>query len=317
MNETPWFWGSLGCDAIFCRNVLMYFSPEIMNRVVTRLGQGLLPGGFLFLGHAETLRGLSHDYHLCHTHETFYYRRRLTTEGSEERRFAQRDELQREALPNLVEGSGSWVDVIQHASERITALTGERTPRALLETSTASEGSLLGGRRSPRAWDLGVALDLIAEERFADALCWLRELPSEAQADVDTLLLLSVILTNSGAHDEAEQTCKRLLALDELHSGAHYLMALCREHAGDREGAVDHDQTAIYLDPSFAMPHLHLGLVSKRGGDADLARRELSQAWILLAREDASRLVLFGGGFSREALVRLCQAERSRLGGET
>jgi len=36
----------------------------------------LSPGGFLFLGHAETLRGLSRDFHLHHTHGTFYYRRK-------------------------------------------------------------------------------------------------------------------------------------------------------------------------------------------------------------------------------------------------
>ena len=41
-----------------------------------RLAGSLVPGGFLFLGHAETLRGLSHDFHLEHTHDTFYYRRR-------------------------------------------------------------------------------------------------------------------------------------------------------------------------------------------------------------------------------------------------
>jgi chemotaxis protein methyltransferase CheR len=127
--------------------------------------------------------------------------------------------------------------------------------------------------------------------------------------------VLAVLLTNSGARAEAEDACRRLLAADELHAGAHYLMALCREHAADSVQAIEHDQTAIYLDPSFAMPHLHLGLLSHRAGDSDRARRELGQAQVLLAREDASRVALFGGGFSREALIRLCQAELLRLEG--
>jgi chemotaxis protein methyltransferase CheR len=42
-------------DLIFCRNVLIYFSPEGRARVVDRLTQYLAPGGLLFVGHAESL----------------------------------------------------------------------------------------------------------------------------------------------------------------------------------------------------------------------------------------------------------------------
>ena len=54
-------------DVIFCRNVIMYFSPEKMRAVIARIAASLAPGGYLFLGHAETLRGLSQDFHLLHT----------------------------------------------------------------------------------------------------------------------------------------------------------------------------------------------------------------------------------------------------------
>jgi chemotaxis protein methyltransferase CheR len=108
----------------------------------------------------------------------------------------------------------------------------------------------------------------------------------------------------------------RLLELDELSAGAHYLLALCREGAGDRAAASHHDQVAAYLDPGFAMPRLHLGLLARRGGDREAARNELGQALVLLQREDASRVLLFGGGFSRDALIALCRAELIRCGGE-
>jgi chemotaxis protein methyltransferase CheR len=86
-------------------------------------------------------------------------------------------------------------------------------------------------------------------------------------------------------------------------------LALCREGIGDRQGAVDHDQVAVYLDSAFAMPRLHLGLLARRGGDRQTAQRELEQALMLLQREDTSRLLLFGAGFSRKALITLCGAE--------
>lgn len=46
-------------DVIFCRNVLIYFDGASRRRVVTNLVRHLAAGGFLFLGHAESLTNLS------------------------------------------------------------------------------------------------------------------------------------------------------------------------------------------------------------------------------------------------------------------
>jgi chemotaxis protein methyltransferase CheR len=45
-----------GFDAIWCRNVLIYFTPEARGAAVERLIASLNAGGFLFVGYAETLR---------------------------------------------------------------------------------------------------------------------------------------------------------------------------------------------------------------------------------------------------------------------
>jgi len=44
-------------DAIFCRNLLIYFDRATQEAVVERLCRHLRPGGYLFLGHAESLAG--------------------------------------------------------------------------------------------------------------------------------------------------------------------------------------------------------------------------------------------------------------------
>jgi chemotaxis protein methyltransferase CheR len=45
--------------AIFCRNVMIYFNPETRALVVNQMRTRLEPGGYLFVGHAESLNGLN------------------------------------------------------------------------------------------------------------------------------------------------------------------------------------------------------------------------------------------------------------------
>jgi chemotaxis protein methyltransferase CheR len=165
-----------------------------------------------------------------------------------------------------------------------------------------------------RAWDRAPMIKFLREEKFKEAIEFLRGLPEESKADADTQLLLAVLLTNIGDLSQAEKVCEHLLKLDELNTGAHYLLALCRERAGDRKAAIEHDHAAVRLDAAFAMPHLHIGLLAKHFADVQTAKREFGQALTLLAREHASRILLFGGGFTREALTQFCCAELRTCG---
>lgn len=48
-------------DIVFCRNVLIYFDRPTQEAVVQRLSQQLRPGGYLLLGHSESISGFQHD----------------------------------------------------------------------------------------------------------------------------------------------------------------------------------------------------------------------------------------------------------------
>ncbi len=46
-------------DVIFCRNVLIYFDKVTQAKVLTRLCDCLVPGGYLFIGHSESITGFN------------------------------------------------------------------------------------------------------------------------------------------------------------------------------------------------------------------------------------------------------------------
>jgi chemotaxis protein methyltransferase CheR len=298
-------------DIVLCRNVLMYFTPEHAANIVENLARALAPGGFLFLGHAETMRGLSHAFHLRNTHDTFYYQRKSRDEVEDEStRFeaAASAMRRRSEPPDAAVHPKGWVDTWLKAVER----SSDRIRELSEGGSTALPPSV--PRPAPRSSsNLSQPLELLRDERFGEALQALQQLWPSGGADPAVMLLRAALLTHHGQLIEAEKCCHELLRLDDLNAGAHYLLALCLERQGQTGNAVEHDLTAVYLDAGFAMPHLHLGLMARRRGDAATARHELGQALLLLEREDASRLLLFGGGFGRGALLALCRSELANL----
>jgi len=64
-------------DAVFCRNVLIYFDQRSRKRVIDMFYERLFPGGFLFLGHSESLLNVSTAFELVHLSEDLVYRKPL------------------------------------------------------------------------------------------------------------------------------------------------------------------------------------------------------------------------------------------------
>ena len=52
-------------DIIFLRNVIIYFDKETKIRLINKLYNYLKPGGYLFLGHSESLSGISSKFRIC------------------------------------------------------------------------------------------------------------------------------------------------------------------------------------------------------------------------------------------------------------
>jgi chemotaxis protein methyltransferase CheR len=62
-------------DAVFCRNVLIYFAEPALHAAVAHFGRVLRPGGILFLGASESIIGLTDRFETVRLRDTIAYRK--------------------------------------------------------------------------------------------------------------------------------------------------------------------------------------------------------------------------------------------------
>ncbi len=303
--DDPGFWQPGRFDAIFCRNVLMYFAPAVARAAIARFHRALSPGGYLFLGHAETLRGLSESFRICHTQGAFCYRREDGPQRSGH------DELHgpasahgsaQVAVASAQVGTGTWMTAINSSSRRVAALSAAAGP-------AAEPAGPEGAAAAPSHQVTQDLLELFRHEQFAAALAAVDGLTPALRAHPVAALVRTLALAHLGAHREAAAECTRLLAAQPEEARVHVAVALCQELAGAPDGARDSYQQALALAPGLALAHLRLALLAAEGGDAAAARPRFARALILLPHAEESDLCLFGGGFGRDTLVELCRMQ--------
>ncbi len=69
-------------DVIFCRNVLIYFDGTTKTDVLNRMARALAPDGYLFLGGAETVLGLSSEFERNDSRGLYYKKRQTLVPSS-------------------------------------------------------------------------------------------------------------------------------------------------------------------------------------------------------------------------------------------
>jgi chemotaxis protein methyltransferase CheR len=70
-----------GFDIVFCRNVLIYFDDVSRRIAAENLYDCLLPGGYICLGHTETMSRISPLFSVCRFSDAIVYQRPEANDG--------------------------------------------------------------------------------------------------------------------------------------------------------------------------------------------------------------------------------------------
>lgn len=274
--------GTAGIDILLCRNVMIYFSLATTRRIIERFSHALTPGGYLFLGHAETLLNISENFRRLHEDGGFYYR----------------------LLPPRPEAPVVPQPVVP---QPVAILPPPKFPPVLFVKPPSSEPSLESlfaeAQGAAESEDFGAAA-----QKYVIIL---RRDPTH----VGALVGQGFLLANQGAHREALDLCAQALDVDDLSPDAYFLRGLIFDLEGDLPGAVSEYRRALLLDLDFVMAHYNLGKVYWRQGRRRDARRELNNTRRLLENWSEDLLVPYSGGLSRAVFLEVCREDGAVLDG--
>ncbi|GAA2358158.1 protein-glutamate O-methyltransferase CheR [Dactylosporangium salmoneum] len=200
-------------DVVFCRNLLMYLTPDTARAVIERITRALAPGGFLFLGHTDTLGSRPPGLDVHHSHAAFYYKR---VQGS----------------PRVAEPPPAPVVRPRPRERALRLVSEERFAEALqeLEAITGAEAD------RPDMWLVrGCVLAHLGQTGRAAQLC--RRLLERDALYADAHQLLADCFEGDDNHASAQRHHRIAAQLDPRFAMPRMRLGLLARRLGDRRGA--------------------------------------------------------------------------------
>lgn len=248
-------------DLIFCRNVLMYFTPEMAARVVHNFYRSLMEGGWLLVGAVETSARLFSQFVAVPFEAATCYQKKEPPLP-----MSLVDEQSAASLP-LPPTSDPVVAQPAPAVEPRDS-PAERTQEEL----QASRNEVAPYQEALALFERGKYVEAAGKLRISDA----------AACTADSLVLMAKIHANLGELAEARRWADRAVAADKINSASHYLLAMILQEQDAPDEAQISLKRALYLAPDFILGHFALGNLERRQGKRKEAHRHFTNAIALL-----------------------------------
>jgi chemotaxis protein methyltransferase CheR len=234
-EDDPALWRPEQYDVIFCRNLLMYLTPAVASTLVDRMTDALAPGGFLFLGHTDSLGSDPAGLELQHSHKSFYYRR---TGGPPPAQRVAPPAGTSAPAPAAPAEARNDEDAYQKA---LDLLRQERFAEALPLTSATGGGQ-------PQARDRLLHGVLLAQTgRLDEAVALARRLSDENGLNPDAHQLLGLCLEEGSAVAEAMGQYRLAAYLDPGFALPRLRLGQLARRHGDERGAAGELERALDL----------------------------------------------------------------------
>ncbi len=279
-------------DLVVCRNVLIYFREEAIQRIVDRFHDSLVDGGWLVVGHAEPSQEIFHRYQVANYPGTIVYRKSRNAQQGKPVEPLKRPEPAVRSPQSAVPKPA----VNKPLPTPWKPLPGPRRPspaRASVRTLRPVGGKQAAGP-VPKGGPADEAFALFESGRSGEAINKLGELAAGSPKDNRAPYLLAKIFASKVRFAEAEKWIDVAIANRELAPEAHYLRGIVLQEQGRLDDALEAFRRSVFLDHTFALGHFAAAGVFGRTGQAARAQKSLATVAELLDGKPADHAAARG-----------------------
>ncbi|MBA2658899.1 MAG: tetratricopeptide repeat protein [Nitrosospira sp.] len=282
-------------DVIFCRNVMMYFSPEWVKKIGQNFHRSLVNGGWLIVSPVEISNGLFPQFKATAFPGAVLYQKTERTEGTE--------------------NPQTWINMAEYS----TMMPGTRPDAICVPAPALAPAS---GLQEPKiVFPLkgmpGETLPEILNTPVQSAKGQLAGSGPAHQAELDALCQTARSHANLGKLSEAIEWCDKAIAANKLNPAAHYLLATIRQEQGQSETAMQSLIRTLHLDPDFVLAHFALGNLCLSQNRLREAERHFDNALSLLCSYQKDELLPESDGLTAGRLMEIITSARASMSPST
>ncbi len=291
-------------DAIFYRNVSIYFDQPTQMNIFRKLSSLLKEGGWLFVSSTETLSHNHGGLALIEIEGVFCFQKKSEQNREEQRR------QERKTPANIATA----------AKTPAAGRSADFSPGRHDPSHRAPVRSLLS-KKAPAPTEVGQvtfagALELARNKNYQEALRCIDVLMKRDPSFVKGYMLKAGILINLKSFGDAEEACRQGIEFDRWNLEGHLLLGVIAKQRSDHETAVKRLKEAIYIQSSCWLGHFYLAEIHSSRGDNKNAVREYEIVIKLLEKGELMTdhgLTFFPLAFSAPQVKHLCYHNLTKL----
>lgn len=268
-------------NVIICRNVLMYFSAAVRQRVVRNLSSALVETGWLLSSPAETAL-LEHSslkkvlVFGALVHQKVTAGRADQTADVGMRVNSPKGMATKDELSVLFRGHAMNASPPDHTSPQPSGLPDME---ALPKVADIQNRPGVDFEEAQRMYEQG---------RYEEIIAGLSRVTGPGNGGQEEYSrfagLAARSFANVGKLEDALRWCGEAIRIEKTNASYHYLCATIQQEMGNTEAAMKSFQTALYLDPDFVPAHFALANLARNLNSPEMSQRHFRNVLALLEK---------------------------------